>query len=69
MASRTHRPAVTVAWILGIALVIACPAVVPAALATVAWTMLHPIALAVALAATLVWCAARPQHRYRRGWA
>lgn len=63
------RPAVTLAWILGIALVFAAPGIVPAALTTIAWVMLHPIALGVALAATLVWCAARPQHRHRRGWA
>jgi hypothetical protein len=65
----TTRPAVTVAWILGIALVIAAPGIVPAAVATVAWVMQQPVVLGVALAATLVWCAARPQHRYRRGWA
>ncbi|MFE4867696.1 hypothetical protein [Streptomyces sp. NPDC056682] len=65
----TTRPAVTLAWILGIALVIAAPGIIPAALATIAWMLLHPVALAVALAATLLWCAARPQHRHRQGWA
>jgi hypothetical protein len=65
----TTRPAVTLAWILGIALLFAAPGIVPAAVAVVAWAMLHPVALGVAFAATLLWCAARPQHRYRRGWA
>ena len=65
----TTRPAVTLAWILGIALVIAAPGIVPAAVATAVWVMQQPVVLGVALAATLLWCAARPQHRYSRGCA
>lgn len=59
----TSRPAVTLAWVLGIALVMACPAVVPAAIAIVGWALTQPVVLGVALAVTLVWCVTHPARR------
>ncbi|MFK0182329.1 hypothetical protein ACIQVR_40965 [Streptomyces xanthochromogenes] len=59
----TSRPAAILAWILGIALVIACPAVVPAALTVICWALTQPVVLGVGLAATLVWCATHPARR------
>jgi hypothetical protein len=59
----TSRPAVTVAWILGIALVVAAPGIVPAVLTAVGWALTQPVVLGVALVVTLAWCAV---HQARR---
>lgn len=54
------RPAAAVAWVLGIALVLVCPAVLNVALTGVAWALTQPFVLGAGLVATLAWCATHP---------
>jgi hypothetical protein len=54
------RPAAVVAWVLFVALLVACPQIVAVALTVAAWPLGQPVALAVALAAALLWCKVRP---------
>ncbi|WP_031189838.1 MULTISPECIES: hypothetical protein [Streptomyces] len=63
----TMRPAAWVALALTVALLVACPALLPAAVTAVGWLLSTPLAAGAALAATLVWIAMRPETGRR--WA
>ncbi|KOT94504.1 hypothetical protein ADK70_12575 [Streptomyces rimosus subsp. pseudoverticillatus] len=63
----TMRPAAWVALALTVALLVACPQLLPAAFAAVDWLLNTPLAAGAALAFTLVWIAMRPE--YGRRWA
>lgn len=63
----TMRPAAWVALALTITLLVACPQLLPAAVAVTDWVLNTPLAAGAALAATLVWIAMRPETGRR--WA
>ncbi|MCX5202457.1 hypothetical protein OG897_13490 [Streptomyces sp. NBC_00237] len=63
------RPAAVVAWVLFVALLVSCPQTIVAVLAVAVWSLGQPVALGVALAVSLLWCAARPASSAGLRWA
>lgn len=70
MRTHTTRPAAVLAWVLGIALILACPQIVAVTIASVTWTLTAPagaVVLAIAFVSTVGWLLVRPGRM--RGWA
>lgn len=65
----SHRPAAVVAWILLVALLVACPQIVTVAVAVAAWALETPAVLAAGAVAAVAWCRARPVAGVGRRWA
>ncbi|MET9550557.1 hypothetical protein ABZY36_35430 [Streptomyces sp. NPDC006627] len=71
MHTHDTRPAAVLAWILGVAFVIACPQAVPVVLAAVVWLLTASVGTAVlgiAFAASLLSLARGRGYAVRRSW-
>ncbi|WP_326806682.1 hypothetical protein OHB04_02490 [Streptomyces sp. NBC_01775] len=63
------RPALVLAEVLAVVLVLLAPQALTVALTAVVWSVQQPLMVGAALAATVVWCLMVPDRRRVGGWA